>query len=167
MKKRYLINNQIRAGKVRVIDEKGKNLGIFNLEKAIQLAKERELDLVQITKNVEPPVCKIIDYGKYLYSQKKKLKKGPKKGEVKGIRLTLGISSHDMETKIKQVERFLKEGNKVKIEMRLRGREKTLEDFAEKKLFQFLEALKEGISFKKEGELKKEKRGLIIVISPE
>jgi len=151
---------------VRVIDENGNNLGIFNLEKAIQIAKEKGLDLVQVTENVEPPVCKIVDYGKYLYSQKKKFKKGKKSREIKGVRLTLGISSHDIETKIKQIEEFLKEGNKVKIEMRLRGREKALKDFAEEKLYQFLENLKEKVFFKEEGELKKEGSKLIIIISP-
>lgn len=151
---------------MRVIDENGNNLGIFNLEKAIQIAKEKGLDLVQVTENVEPPVCKIVDYGKYLYSQKKKFKKGKKSREIKGVRLTLGISSHDIETKIKQIEEFLKEGNKVKIEMRLRGREKALKDFAEEKFYQFLENLKEKVFFKEEGELKKEKNKLIIIISP-
>lgn len=165
MEKRYLVNNQIRAKEVRVIDENGNNLGIFNLEEAIQLAREKNLDLVQVTENLEPPVCRIIDYGKYLYSQKKKSKKGKKGGEVKEIRLTLGISSHDIETKIKQIEQFLKEGNKVKIEMRLRGREKALKEFAKEKFQQFLETLKERISFKEEKGVKKENEGFIIIIS--
>lgn len=134
---------------MRVIDEKGKNLGIMDLKSALQQAQERNLDLIQVTSRVEPPVCRIDDFGKYLYSLKKK-EKGAKKGEgqIKGIKLTFNISDHDLETRIRQAAKFLEQGKQVRIELRLKGREKALQDFAKKKIELFLEKLKEQIPFK-------------------
>lgn len=141
-------------------------MGIFDLEKAIKIAKERNLDLIQITEKIEPPVCKIMNYGKYLYRQKKKEKAvKPKGGELKGIRLTFGISKHDMETRARQAEKFLKKGDKIRIEMRLRGREKALQNFAKEKINKFLEILNNLIPIKIEGEIKKQPRGLTMIIS--
>ena len=140
MNRNPLVNNRIRAREVRVIDEKGNHIGILELRKALQTAWERNLDLVQITEKVEPPVCKMMNYGKYLYQQEKK-EKGTKKktgGELKGIRLSFNISQHDLETRVNQAEKFLRQGNKVRIELRLRGREKTLADFAKEKMNKFL-----------------------------
>ncbi len=134
------------------------------------MAKERNLDLIQVTEKVEPPVCKIGDYGKYLYQEKKKEKRTLKKqkgGEIKGIRLRFGISAHDLQIKIFQAVKFLKQGNKVRVELVLRGREKALGDFANKKMNKFLETLKTLISIKIERELKKEHRGLTMIISKE
>ena len=162
------INNQIRALKVRVIDETGKQLGILSLNEAIQMAREKNLDLIQFTEKVEPPVCKIMDYGKYLYLEEKKEKTASKKqksSEIKGVRLSFGISAHDLETRARQAEKFLKEGDKVRIEMILRGREKAHADFAKEKINQFLEILEKQIPFKTDRELKKEPRGFTIIIS--
>lgn len=164
MSERVLINNQIRAEKVRVIDEEGKNLGIFSLEEALKIAREKNLDLIQITEKVDPPVCKLMDYGKYLYWLQKKKRGQQKESKVKIIRLGFNISSHDLETKANQVEKFLIKGNKVKIEMLLRGREKGLEIFAKEKILKFIEILKEKIPIKIEGELKKEPKGFTIII---
>lgn len=153
---------------MRVIDETGKQLGVMSLEKALRAARERNLDLIQITEKVEPPVCKIMDYGKYLYLQKKKEKQAAKKqkgGELKGIRLGFNISQHDLEVRARQAEKFLKEGNKVRIEMRLRGREKALGNFAKEKINKFLETLTSLIPYKVERELKREQRGFIMIIS--
>ena len=166
--KRLPVNIQIRAKEVRVIDETGKQLGVMDLEKALQLAKERNLDLIQVTEKVDPPVCKILDYGKYLYQLKKKEKIAAKKqkgGELKGVRLGFSISQHDLEVRARQAEKFLKEGNKVRIEMILRGREKALGDFAKEKINKFLEILKDLIPYKIERELKKEPRGFTMIIS--
>ena len=167
MIKRTPINNQIRAKNVRVVDENGNQIGILELEKAIQLAKERNLDLIQITEKVDPPVCKIIDYGKYLYRQEKKEKEGKKKQvkELKGIRLSFNISQHDLETRAKTAEKFLRGGNRVRIELKLRGREKALENFARQKIEKFLEILKALTPIKTERELKKEPRGLTMIIA--
>jgi len=164
--KKPLINNQIRANQVRVIDETGKQLGVFNLEEAIGLAKERNLDLVQITDKVEPPVCKIIEYGKYLYNLEKKEKSSHLKSgsETRCIRLSFNISLHDLETKAYQAEKFLKKGDKVKIEIVLRGREKANLHLVKEKINQFLELLDKLIPIKIEQDLKKGGKGLTMII---
>ena len=167
MIKKPFINNQIRARQVRVIDETGKQLGIFPLEAALRLAQERSLDLIQVTEKVDPPICKIEDYGKYLYREEKK-ERGIHKhkgGELKGVRLTFNISQHDMETRAHQAEKFLKKGDKVRIELPLRGREKALGDFAKEKINKFLEILNGVIPIKIERELKREPRGFTMLIS--
>ncbi|MBL7156285.1 MAG: translation initiation factor IF-3 [Candidatus Pacebacteria bacterium] len=159
-------NESIRAFKVRIIDEKGEQLGIMSREEALKMAKERGLDLIQVTKKVEPPVCKIANYGKYLYQQKKKDKSGKSKGgEMKRIRLTFGISDHDLETRAKQTGKFLNKGYKVMIEMNLRGRQKGSTDFAKTKMEVFLEKLKQEIPLKVERELVSQPRGLTMIIS--
>jgi translation initiation factor IF-3 len=164
---KVLINNFIRAKEVRVVDETGAQLGIMNIFEAIDLAKSRGLDLIQVTEKVEPPVCRIANYGKYLYTQQKKEKKisKPKGGELKEIRLTFGISPHDMETRAKQAEKFLKEGDKVKINMSLRGREKAMGNFAKEKVQKFLDNLNTIIPIKTERELKREPRGFTMIVS--
>lgn len=153
---------------MRLIDAEGKNLGIFNLEEALRMARERNLDLIQITEKLETPVCKIMDFGKYQYSEKKQERKSAQKqkaGELKGIKLSFNISSHDMETRAKQAEKFLKQGNKIRIEMRLRGREKALSNFAKEKIGKFLEMLNNIIEIKIERDLKKEPRGFTLIIA--
>ena len=168
MFKRTFINNQIRAKQVRLIDAEGKNLGILNLEEALRMARERNLDLIQITEKLETPVCKIMDFGKYQYLEKKQERKSAQKqkaGELKGIKLSFNISSHDMETRAKQAEKFLKQGNKIRIEMRLRGREKALSNFAKEKMSKFLEMLNNIVEIKIERELKREPRGFTIIIT--
>jgi len=168
LQKKPLVNRQIRAKEVRVIDETGKQLGIMALEKALQMAQERNFDLIQVTEKVDPPVCKIMDYGKFIYQQKKKEKEAFKKqkgGELKGIRLGFNMAQHDLEIKAKQAEKFLKEGNKIKIEMQLRGREKALSGFAKERINKFLELLRDLISYKIERGLKKEFRGFTMIIS--
>ena len=142
----------------------------MTLEEALQKAQERNLDLIQVTSKVEPPVCKIMDYGKFLYQQKKREKESAKKqkgGELKGIRLGFNMAQHDLEVKARQAEKFLKEGNKVKIELRLRGREKALGDHAREKINTFLEILQKLIPYKAEREIKREPRGFTMIISKE
>jgi translation initiation factor IF-3 len=152
---------------VRVIDEEGKNLGILPLEEAINLAKEKGLTLVQVTEKVFPPVCKITDYGKYLYQEEKKERKaGSKKSQgLKNIRLAYNISLHDLGIKAKAAGNFLKRGNNVRIELILRGRERSLLDFAKKKIEQFLEMVQKECPLKIERELKKEAKGFTLIIS--
>jgi len=166
--KRIFINNQIRAREVRVVDETGKQLGVFALQEALQMARERNLDLIQVTEKVMPPVCKIGDYGKYFYSLQKKERKAKiktKTGELKGIRISFGISVHDLETKAKQAQKFLEKGYKIKLELILRGREKALGNFAKEKVNQFMEILGKLIPFKIERELKREPRGFTMIIA--
>jgi len=168
LQKRILINNQIKAPNVRLINEKGEMLGIVTLQQALIKAHEANLDLIEISEKTAPPICKITDYGKFSYQQGKKEKKisrGQKAGEIKGIRLSFAISLHDMETRALAVEKFLKSGYKVRIEMVLRGREKGLGEFAKQKLLKFLEILKSTVPIKIERELKMESRGLTMIIA--
>ncbi len=167
MFKKPLVNNQIKASEVRLIDENGKQIGVLPVSEALRIARERNLDLIQVTEKVEPPVCKIMDYGKYLYRLEKKERQTRLKssGEIKGIRLGFNISLHDLEIRANQAEKFLRKGQKIKIEMILRGREKTHGDFAKEKIKQFLEILERKIPTKIERELKREPRGFTIIIS--
>ncbi|EKD76061.1 MAG: hypothetical protein ACD_43C00237G0004 [uncultured bacterium] len=121
------MNEQIRVPQVRVIDEHGAQLGVLDTRNAIQMALERELDLVEVSPVAQPPVCKIVDYGQLRYEANKKERKHKgkqKKTEVKGIRLSLTISDHDIEVRVGQATKFLEKGNKVQIELLLRGRQK-------------------------------------------
>lgn len=152
-----------------MVDEAGKQLGIVNLDEAFRMAQERHLDLIQVTERVEPPVCRLGDLGKYLYWQEKKQKdmKGQKGGEVKGIRLSFAISSHDLEIRAKLAEKFLKQGNKIVVEMVLHGREKALSGFAREKVNQFLETLNKSVPIKVEGDPRKGPRGFTLIVSKE
>ncbi|MBZ1348543.1 MAG: translation initiation factor IF-3 [Candidatus Nealsonbacteria bacterium] len=167
MIKKLLVNNRIRAQQVRVIDETGKQLGIMPLREALQMAAKQNLDLIQVADKTEPPVCKLGDYGKYLYKEEKKerLTHKRKTNEIKGIRLTFNISSHDLETRANLAGKFLNKGDRVRVEMPLKGREKALGDFAKTKMNKFLEVLKNIIPIKIERELKREARGLTMIIS--
>ncbi len=161
------MNNRIRAKEVRLIDETGEQLGVLPIEKAVEMAEERGLDLIQVTEKVDPPVCKIIDHGKYLYALKKKERKTKAHhvGELKGIRLTFSISEHDLQTRARQAEKFLKKGDKIRIEMKLRGREKAHQDFAREKIKKFIDLLQQTIPVKIERDLKKQPRGLTMIIA--
>ncbi|MFA5009242.1 MAG: translation initiation factor IF-3 [Candidatus Paceibacterota bacterium] len=163
-----LFNNQIKAKQVRLVDETGVQLGVVSLEQALEMAKNKNFDLIQVTEKVEPPVCKIGDYGKYLYSLQKKERKinvGTKGGEVKSIRLTFNISDNDIETRASAAEKFLKKGDKVKVDLPLRGRQKGLITVGEQKIQKFLELLSVKIEIKTEKELKKEPKGLSMIIA--
>ncbi len=164
MFKKPLINNQIRASQVRLIDETDHQLGIVMLKEALEMAWAKHLDLVQVTDKVIPPVVKITDYGKYLYSLQKK-DKGKRTSEVKSIRLTYNISPHDMETRAAQAKKFLEKGDKVKIDLRLRGREKAFANLSKEKVGQFLEILSKSTPYKIDQELKKEMGGFNMIVS--
>lgn len=138
-----MINEQIRDREIRLIGEDGEQLGIMLARDAMKLAREANLDLVKIAPTAKPPVCKIIDYGKYRYEQARREKEARKKQktiEVKEIRLSPNIDTNDLNTKVNQARKFVSGGNKVKVAVRFRGRElahtavgKTiLEDFAQK-----------------------------------
>ena len=121
-----MINGQIRDKEVRVIGENGDQLGIMPIREAMHLAQEAELDLVKIAPKAQPPVCKIIDYGKYRYELARKEKEARKKQkivEVKEVRLSPNIDTNDLNTKVNNARKFLTKGNKVKVTLRFRGRE--------------------------------------------
>jgi translation initiation factor IF-3 len=165
--KKPLINNQIRATEVRVMDEQGNQLGVIPVGEALRIAKERGLDLIQISEKAVPPVCKIMEYGKYIYWQEKKEKESAKhkSSETKIVQLTFNISPHDMETRANQSQKFLEKGDRIIITMILRGREKALSEFAKGKITQFLEILDKQIPTKIDRELKKDPRGFSMIIS--
>lgn len=120
------INEQIRVREVRLIDDKGDQKGIVPTIEALKMAREQELDLVEVAPQANPPVCKILDYGKYRFEQEKKLrdsKKNQKQLKLKEIRMQPKIGSGDLDFKSKHVQEFLNEGNKVKVTIRFRGRE--------------------------------------------
>lgn len=166
MYNRIPVNNYIRAKEVRVVDETGKQLGIMPLEEALAISKKRNLDLIQVTEKVVPPVCKIGDLGKYLYQQQKKERKIKQVGgELKEIRIGFNISPHDLGIKAKLAEKFLKKGDKVKLSMPLRGREKALGNFAKDKINHFFNFLDNLIPVKIERDLKREPRGFTMIIS--
>ena len=121
-----MINGQIRDKEVRVIGENGDQLGIMPIKEAMRLAQEAELDLVKIAPKAQPPVCKIIDYGKYRYELARKEKEARKKQkivEVKEVRLSPNIDTNDLNTKVNNAKKFISKGNKVKVTLRFRGRE--------------------------------------------
>lgn len=138
-----MINEQIRDKEVRLIGENGQQMGIMSAKEAMKLAREAELDLVKIAPTAKPPVCKIIDYGKYRYELARKEKEARKKQktiDVKEVRLSPNIDSNDLNTKINAARKFINKGDKVKVTLRFRGREMAhmhaskhiLDDFAEK-----------------------------------
>ena len=121
-----MINEQVRDREVRVISSNGEQLGIMSSKEAMKLAREAELDLVKIAPNAKPPVCKIIDYGKYRYELARKEKEAKKKQktiDVKEVRLSPNIDKNDLNTKVNQARKFLSKGDKVKVTLRFRGRE--------------------------------------------
>ena len=139
----YLINEQIRDKEVRVIGAEGNQLGVMSIQEARDAADAAGLDLVRVSPNAKPPVCKIIDYGKFRYEIARKEKEAKKKQkivEIKEVRLSPNIDSNDLNTKINQARKFLQKGNRVKVTLRFRGRELAyvnqnkplLDDFAEK-----------------------------------
>lgn len=120
------VNDQIRVPKVRVIDEDGEMLGVMPTRAAIERAQESGLDLVEVSPNADPPVCKILDYGKFRYQQQKKkneAKKKQKVTEIKELKLRPSIEDHDLGVKLRAAQRFLESGDKVKFTLRFRGRE--------------------------------------------
>lgn len=122
----YSINEQIRDKEVRLIGEDGEQIGIVSVREAMQMAREADLDLVKISPNAKPPVCKIIDYGKFRYEQMRKDKEAKKKQKVmetKEVRLSPNIDVNDLNTKANQARKFLSKGDKVKVSLRFRGRE--------------------------------------------
>ena len=139
------INEKIRAREVRLIDEDGKQLGIVPISEALRLAREKEFDLVEISPKATPPVCKIMDYGKFKYQLAKKAAEARKKQtviQVKEMKLGLKIEEHDLQVKLRHMKEFLADGDKVKITVMFRGREILHKDKGESLAFKIIEQLK-------------------------
>lgn len=139
------INHHIKAPELRVITESGDNLGVLTIEKALSAARERELDLIEISPNAVPPVAKIMDYGKYLYDEKKKLKNAKTRTqttEIKTVQVKIGTGEHDLELKAKKVSEWLNDGDRVKIDLFLVGRSKYMElNFLKERLERILKLI--------------------------
>ena len=146
IKQELPINGQIRAKEVQLISETGEKLGMVPLARALDLAGEKKLDLVLVSPNSQIPVCKIMNYGKYKFEQSKKEKEAKKKQKtiaVKEIRLRPGIESNDLNTRANNAIKFLKKGDKVKVELRFRGRELGHKDIGKEVMLKFIEIVKE------------------------
>jgi translation initiation factor IF-3 len=157
----------IRVREVRVVDEEGQQLGILPIQEAMRLAYERNLDLVEVAPNAMPPVCRLLDFGKYQYERQKKereARKAQKIIEIKEIRLQPRTAEHDMDVKVRQTLVFLEEGSKVKVAVRFRGREITHPEIARDQLVQFVE--KVGGAAVVEVEPAMEGKNLFMLLSP-
>ncbi len=165
--KEILINESIRAKEVRVIDTDGSQLGILPLKDALSAAAEKNLDLVNISPNAVPPVCKIMDFGKYRFEQAKREKearKNQKVVDVKEVRLGLSIDTHDFETKGKNAIKFLKSGDKVKVSIRFRGREFGHPEIGLEIMSRFAEFCSEYASVEKPAKM--EGRNMLMFLAP-
>lgn len=152
---------------MRLIDEEETQLGIKSIEEALKMAEEYGLDLVEVAPKANPPVCKFLDYGKYLYRQNKieqKHKKMQKQSEMKGIRLSFRIDQHDLETKIKQARGFLEDRNSVKVTLVFKGREAAHADLAKTKLDLFYNSLQDIAQI--EAPPKKQGSQMIMILVP-
>ena len=142
----HQLNEEIQDKELRIIGEDGAQLAIMSADEANALAEEQGLDLVKISPNAVPPVCKIMDYSKFCFDQKKRekeAKKNQKVVEIKEIRMSPSIDTNDFNTKVKNAQKFLKEGNRVKVSVRFRGREMAHTNLGEKLLMDFAEACAE------------------------
>ncbi|WP_164216923.1 translation initiation factor IF-3 [Virgibacillus sp. YIM 98842] len=161
------VNERIRAREVRLIDSTGDQLGVKSKQEALEIASKRELDLVLVAPNAKPPVCRIMDYGKYRFEQQKKEKEARKKQKVisvKEVRFTPGIGDHDFETKLKNARKFLAKGDKVKAAVRFRGRAITHKDLGREVLDRFAEEVKDIATV--ESKPKMEGRNMFMMLAP-
>ena len=166
IKQELPINEQIRAKEIQLIDEQGEKRGIMKLNEALDLAYEKKLDLVLVAPNSQPPVCKIMNYGKYKFEQTKREKEAKKKQkvlEIKEIRITPNIEQHDFDFKVKNARKFIEDGNKVKITVRFRGRELNYVKLGEDNLNEFANALSDIASPEKKAVL--EGKNMFIILA--
>ena len=163
----HQLNEEIRDKEVRLIGADGVMVGIVSSEAALAMAEEQELDLVKISPNAVPPVCKIMDYGKFRFDQLKKEKEAKKNQhvvEIKEIRMSPGIDTNDLNTKMRSAVKFLKDGNRVKVTVRFRGREMAHTEIGEELLIRFGEGCAEAANMEKKPKL--DGRHMSIFLSP-
>ncbi|MEL7012047.1 MAG: translation initiation factor IF-3 [Pseudomonadota bacterium] len=161
------VNDRIRGSDIRLIGAEGENIGVVSPERAMALAEAAELDLVEISPNANPPVCKIMDYGKYKYEQQKRESEARKKQkiiEVKEVKFRPNTDTHDYDVKMRNVTRFLENGDKVKVTLRFRGREMAHQDLGRDLLHRVADDI-EGLG-KVENMPKMEGRQMIMIIAP-
>ncbi len=153
----YKANAAIAASEVRVIDNEGQPLGVMTIEEALRLAEERECDLIEVSPKAEPPVCKLGDYGQFKYQKEKEARKQraqSKEVEIKGIRLGLRIGEGDLNIRVSQGAKFFEQGDKIKVEMILRGRERAYQIQAQEVFAKYIEKLGEHYPVKIESPVK-------------
>ncbi|MBM7555005.1 translation initiation factor IF-3 [Thalassobacillus pellis] len=161
------VNEKIRAREVRLIDNNGDQLGVKSRQEALEIAQNANLDLVLVAPNAKPPVCRIMDYGKYRFEQQKKEKEARKKQttiKVKEVRLSPGIEEHDFNTKLRNARKFLEKGDKVKASVRFRGRAITHKELGQKVLERMAEECKDIAQV--ETKPKMEGRSMFLMMAP-
>lgn len=166
--RKHRINHEIKVAEVRVVDTEGKMLGVMQRSEALRMAEEREVDLVEIAPQANPPVCRIIDYGKFVYEIQKKeklQKKNQVASQLKEIRFKWRTATHDFNFKVKHARSFIEEGNKVKASVMFRGREITHQEIGKELLEKFVEAMTDIA--KLDQPLKFEGKNLSVILSPE
>ncbi len=165
--KDLLVNDGIKAREVRLIDVEGEQLGIVPLKEALQRATERNLDLVNVAPTANPPVCRIMDYGKYRYEQTKREKEARKNQKiisVKEVRLSTNIEENDFQTKLRNVRKFLEKGDKVKATIRFRGRQIAHSDLGKDVLMKLYENVKDIASMERTPKM--EGRSMLMILNP-
>ena len=163
----HQLNDEIRDSEIRLIGSTGEQLGIMSAAKALEIADEQGLDLVKISPQANPPVCKLMDYGKFRFEQSKREKEARKNQhvvEIKEVRMSPGIHVGDFNTKLKNAQKFLSEGNRVKVSVRFRGREMAHTEIGRDLLLRFAEQTNELASLEKEPKM--EGRSMSIFLSP-
>lgn len=165
--KEHMINDEIRAKEVRLIGPDGEQIGIKSIREALQLALDSNMDLVNVAPTAKPPVCRVMDYGKFRYELQKKEKearKNQKIVEIKEVRLTATIEEHDFQTKLRNVNKFLEEGDKVKLSVRFRGREITHAQIGQKVLERMAKEVENNSIIERKAKL--EGRSMILILAP-
>ncbi|WP_284057660.1 translation initiation factor IF-3 [Thermalbibacter longus] len=161
------VNERIRVPEVRLIDENGTQIGIVRTSEALQIARERGLDLVEVQPNAVPPVCRLMDYGKYRYEESRRERESRKRQrtvELKEIRMRPRIDTHDFQTKVRQAQQFLEDGAKVKVTVLFRGREIAHQELGERLLQRMAEQLRDKASLDQPPHL--EGRTMVMLLSP-
>ena len=162
-----MINEQIRDREVRVVSADGEQLGVMSSRDAMKLAREAELDLVKIAPKAQPPVCKVIDYGKYKYEQSRREKEAKKKQktvEVKEVRMSPNIDANDLNTKVNNAKKFILKGNKVKVTLRFRGREMAHVQQSKHILDDFADMLKDVAQVEKPAKLEGRNMSMVLTV---
>ena len=158
---------RVRGGEIRVTDAEGQSLGVMQVKDALEMAMEQHLDLVEIAPKAKPPVCRIMDYGKYRYEKQKREKEARKKQKVisiKEVKLRPNIEQHDFDVKLKNATRFLADGDKVKVTIMFRGREMSHPEIGKEILAKFADALKDSVTVERDAKL--EGRNMIMILAP-
>lgn len=166
----YRVNDRIESEEVFVIDENNESLGVMKTEAAVALAEERELDLVEVSPKAQPPVCKLLEWKQFKYQKEKEVKKQraqSKEVEIKGVRLSLRIADGDRQIRMNSAKKFLEKGNKVRVELILRGREKAHYDLAQEIIEDFVKGLREIFPLRTEQPVKRQGSRVTTIVTRE